>query len=169
MVPGVAGFGHNSRPGEPMLPLKVLLVAIPEGSNPELRVLSARAEPLGPLDIAPVPTVRVPERLEHPRGASRRGAAGVEAAGPGSVQEYDEVSVRDETIYGRDADFPATPVRLGRTGYLREQRFVEVLYTPVAFNAARRRASFFPDVQLEILFAGAPSGAFAVRSRPDPL
>ncbi|OLD64403.1 MAG: hypothetical protein AUI47_06175 [Acidobacteria bacterium 13_1_40CM_2_68_5] len=168
-MPRVVGFGHNSRPGEPMLPIKVLLVAIPEGATPALRVLSARAEALGPFDVAPVPTLRVPERLEHPRGASRRDAASVRPAGPGSIQEYDEDSVRDEKIYGRDADFPAAPVRLGRTGYLREQRYVEVLYSPLVFNSARKWARFFPDVQVEILFGDAIAGAIVRPSRPDPL
>src|SRR6267143_5906964 len=45
-VPRIDGFGLSSRPGEPMLPLKVLLVAIPEGSVPELEVLSSSSRSL---------------------------------------------------------------------------------------------------------------------------
>src|SRR5262245_3979431 len=55
VVPRVHGFGHGERAGEPMLPLKRLLVAIPEGCVPELRVVSISSEPLGRLTIAPVP------------------------------------------------------------------------------------------------------------------
>src|SRR2546426_8894762 len=67
VVPRIHGFGHRSRPGEPMLPVKVLLVAIPEGSVPELRITRARSEALGRLDIAPVPRLRVTSRGEDGR------------------------------------------------------------------------------------------------------
>src|SRR5947209_8448149 len=71
VVPRIAGFGQISRAGEPMLPLRILRVAIPEGSVPELRVLEANAETLPSFDVAPVPRARVHERLEHPRGEAR--------------------------------------------------------------------------------------------------
>ena len=39
VIPRIHGFGSVSRPGEPSLPVQVLLVAIPEGSVPEIRIL----------------------------------------------------------------------------------------------------------------------------------
>src|SRR3989442_299224 len=70
VVPRIAGFGLASRPGEPMLPLKVLLVAIPEGSVPELTILSSPSVPLAGLNVAPVPRVRVRERLAGAKAGS---------------------------------------------------------------------------------------------------
>src|SRR5436309_1408354 len=58
VVPRVRGFGFTSRPGEPMVPLQVVLVAIPEGAEPELEILSARSTSLGKLSLAPVPHLR---------------------------------------------------------------------------------------------------------------
>src|SRR6267143_6879807 len=46
LVARIPGFGLSSRPGEPMLPLKVVMVAIPEGVIPEIVVLSAQSTPL---------------------------------------------------------------------------------------------------------------------------
>ncbi|MGH9798346.1 MAG: hypothetical protein ACRD5D_09355, partial [Candidatus Polarisedimenticolia bacterium] len=45
VVPRIPRFGLSSSPGEPMLPLRVVLVAIPEGAEPALIVRSAREEP----------------------------------------------------------------------------------------------------------------------------
>src|SRR5437899_1315299 len=53
VVPRVAGFGLTSRAGEPMLPVRVLKVAIPEGSVPALQILETRDESLPPLRVIP--------------------------------------------------------------------------------------------------------------------
>ncbi len=156
VVPRIPGFGNASRPGRPMLPVKVLMVAIPEGSVPELRILSAPSEPLGALDIAPAPRVRVPERLERPRGVGGKSRG----RGPDS-QDYEEDFTADEGVYGRDEEIPAQAVQLGNTGYLREQRYVEVLFSPVLYNPARRHARFVREAQVEVLFnLPARSGTF---------
>src|SRR5262245_51490804 len=52
LTPVVEGFGQSSRPEEPTLPLRLLLVAIPEGSVPELQILSADPVVLSGLDLA---------------------------------------------------------------------------------------------------------------------
>src|SRR5258706_5418079 len=46
VVPRIRSFGLTSRTGEPMLPIRVLLVAIPEESVPELRIVSSPSETL---------------------------------------------------------------------------------------------------------------------------
>ena len=170
VVPRIAGFGHISRAGEPMLPLRVLRVAIPPDSVPELRILHTRVHPLGSFDVAPVPRARVQERLERPRAGAR---GGTHRRGERlDVQEYDDDFVPDDTVYGRDQEYPAAPVRLGAIGYMREQRYVEVLYTPLLVNPATGAARYFPEVRAEVVFR--PSGPLdrgaMLRSfRPDPL
>ncbi|HEU4402554.1 MAG TPA: C25 family cysteine peptidase, partial [Candidatus Polarisedimenticolia bacterium] len=171
VVPRIEGFGLSSRPGEPLLPLRVLLVAIPEGSIPELQILAVKSETLAGLDLAPVPAVRVRDRVEKPRGAVRRKERRPESTGAGSpdgrsagappdgdLLEYDEDYTPDAAIYGHDAEFPAAPVRLGSVGYLRAQRFVEVIYTPILYNPGRRHARFFSEVEAEVRFGGAALG-----------
>src|SRR5436309_10586390 len=139
VLPRIQGFGSISRPGEPMLPLQILLVAIPEGSVPELSILSERSESLGKVPIAPVPRVRVAERLEQPRGAAlHRLSSGKPspAAGPDRwaeeglrLQGYENDFARDETLGRQDKELPPTPVRLGRIGYLRQQPQAQLFFT----------------------------------------
>jgi len=114
-----------SRPGEPMLPVKIVRVAIPEGSIPELRILSSRSRPLGALHVAAVPRGNVRERT-----------------GRLEDEKYTPEFAEDDQIFGQDTEFPGSPVRLGPAGYLREQRFVEVIFAPVQFNPARRQARY---------------------------
>src|SRR2546425_447926 len=155
VVPHVAGFGLTTRPGEPMLPMRVLLVAIPEGSVPEIRILSARSARLDRLDVAPVPHMRHRDRSED-----------------GEARSWHSEFTADRKIFDRDAEIPLSPVRLGATRYLREQRFVEVLFTPVVYNPMRRRGRYFTDIRAEVLFT-APRGVDLSSGprpfRPDPL
>jgi len=171
VVPRIAGFGLGSRPGEPMLPLKVLLVAIPEGSVPELEVLSTSSQEFA-LRVAPVPRLRVRDRevLERLEPGAR-GAPGVRGAG-GGQGTYDDEFAADARLYSRDQDFPAAPLRLGKVGYMREQRFVEVLYSPLLYNPARGRVRFIPEVEARVRLTLPEGGGIStlVRpSRPDPL
>ena len=155
VIPRIRGFGQTGRPGEPMLPMKILRVAIPEGSVPELRIVSSRLRPLGPLRVAPVPRANVRERT-----------------GRLEDETYDPEFTEDERIFGRDAEYPASPVRLGSVGYLREQRFVEVIFAPVQLNPKRRSARYFPEVRAEVVFTMPGGGDPAAATRPfrsDPL
>src|SRR5207245_6671602 len=129
----------------PMLPLRVLRVAIPEGSVPEMVVLEANGESLPSIEVAPVPRARASERLERPRGEARGGEARRD------VQEYDDEFAPDGAVYGRDQEFPAAPVRLGSIGYMREQKYVEVLYAPVLVNPVTGAARYFPEVRAEVV------------------
>ena len=170
VVPRLRGFGSGGRRGQPMLPTRVLMVAIPEGSTPELRMLSETSEPLGALDIAPSPGVRVAERLERPRGVGRKDRGPGRPQSDDSAQDYEDDFTADETVYARDEEIPAAAVRLGNTGYLREQRYVEVIYSPVLYNPARRRARLVNEVEAEVVF-NVPEGSASSGSvlfEPDP-
>ncbi|MFQ5877154.1 MAG: C25 family cysteine peptidase [Acidobacteriota bacterium] len=173
-VPRIPDFGHISRPGEPELPLRILLVAIPEGSAPELRIRRAASITIDDLDLGPVPALRVTDRKAigaagpPAAGAARDPAGAGGPAGPSELPRplYRDAFIPDPEVYGRDADFPATPVRLGSVGYLREQRFVEVLFTPLLYNPGRRRARFYPEVEAEVIFnsPGPPARGVAARA-----
>jgi len=164
VVPRIRSFGLTSRTGEPMLPIRVLLVAIPEESVPELRIVSSPSETLRGLDIAPVPRARVRDRARDGKELRHAGAP------DGATDDRNEFGP-DPSIYGREAEFPAAPVRLGAIGYLRAQRYVEVLYSPVLFDPSRRQARFFPKIRAEVRFSlsepqgsGRGEGVF----QPDP-
>ena len=171
VVPRVDGFGMESLAGRPMLPIRMVMVAIPEGSVPELRVLSATSAPLGPMDVAPAPRVKVRERLERPRGVARNDRDGGGGRNDGSLQDYEDDFATDEAVYGRDEEFPASAVRLGSIGYLREQRYVEVLFSPVLYNPVRGAARLVRDVEAEVVFGlrDGPDSLERVPFEPDPI
>ncbi|HEV8122191.1 MAG TPA: C25 family cysteine peptidase [Candidatus Polarisedimenticolia bacterium] len=132
------GFGESSRTDEPAVPIKILLVAIPEGMTPALEIGRSDVRPIGDYDAAPVPRLRVRDRA---------------AADP--ERDATPEFRRDPAVYGRHAWFPQSPVRLGRIGYLREQRFVEVIYTPLLVDPAGRRARFYSHVEAQVRLDGA--------------
>jgi hypothetical protein len=142
------GFGESSRTDQPAVPIKILLVAIPEGVTPALEIGRSDARPIAGYDAAPVPRVRVRDRA----------AADLEKE---AMPEFR----RDPAVYGSHAWFPEAPVRLGRIGYLREQRFVEVIYTPLLVSPAGRRAQFYAHVEAAVRLDGAAEGT-AVESAP---
>jgi hypothetical protein len=163
------GFGTTSRPGEPAIPLKVLLVAIPEGVDPELYIVAARSHVVDDLDLAPAPRLRVADRAARDlRGAAtghRSSASAAPSGGNGIRRDYRA----DGPAYLRDADLPDAPVRLGTIGYLRQQRFVEVIYTPLLYNPARRQGRHFAEIRAEIRYAVEDMQPAAVALSPDPL
>ena len=171
VVPRLRGFGTASLPGRPMLPIKVLMVAIPEGSVPELRILSDSWEALGPMDVAPAPRVRVPDRLERPRGVGRNDGGGGHGRDDEGLQDYEDDFKADPGVYRRDEEFPEAAVRLGSIGYLREQRYVEVLFSPVLYNPVRGEARLVRQVEADVVF-GMPDGSDSFEEapfEPDPI
>ncbi|HET6277898.1 MAG TPA: C25 family peptidase propeptide domain-containing protein, partial [Candidatus Polarisedimenticolia bacterium] len=167
LLPSIEGFGTSDRPGEPALPVRLFLVAIPEGGVPDLRIVRAASESLGRLDLAPVPRLRQADRGEADGGGQGTdqspAAEQVRGAGSGPLQY-----LADPGIFNQDREFPDAPVRLGKIGYLRQQRFVEVIFQPLVYNPVRREARLFHDMVVEIRF-GLPAGPIpASPARPDP-
>ena len=145
LIPVLDGFGFNTRPGEPMLPLKVLMAAIPEGCVPELHVLHLESETLGPVPITPVPALEVFDRRDHGRDA---GDEGTEARR--TRQSFREAP----GPWGRDAEFPDAPIRLGQIGWLRDQRVVEIVLMPVIVHPRRGLGRSIRTMQAEVVCAG---------------
>ena len=162
-VPELPGFGSTSRPGEPALPLRILLVAIPEGATPTLTILSAGSETLANLDIAPVPSPRVRDR-----DAIGAVGTGTDQRGKGRAGDTVERSYRrSAAAWTRDAFFPETPLRLGKVGALRDQPFVEVYYTPLLYNPVTREARLYRDIEAVLTFEE-PAGTAPDLAPEDP-
>ena len=140
-VPSLPGFGTTSRPGEPALPLRIILVAIPEGAKPTLTILSTGSERLANLDLAPVPSPRVRDR---------------------EAVDVEQAFGRAPGAWGRDAFFPDAPLRLGNIGALRDQPFVEVYYTPLIYNPVTREGRLYRNIEAVVTFEEPDGSSFAV-------
>jgi hypothetical protein len=162
VLPALPGFGTTSRPGEPALPLRVLLVAIPEGATPTLTILNAGSERLANLDIAPVPSPRVRDRE-----AFDTAEAGTAPKPRGAARPAVEQNFRRAPVWSRDAFFPESPLRLGTIGALRDQPFVEVYYTPLLYNPVTREGRLYRNIEAVVTFEE-PAGAASVVVAEDP-
>jgi Peptidase family C25/Propeptide_C25/Fibronectin type III domain len=161
LVPRLDGFGITTRPGEPALPVKILLVAIPAGATPTLRLIGSTTRALGRVDVAPVPGVHDVAANGSERVRAEE-SAGFRQPGNDTWQEFR----RDAEIYGHDRSFPEEPLRLGDTGALRDQSYVEVVWTPIAWNPVTGIATIVTHLDAEVVFSP-PSGT-GTPFRPDP-
>ena len=161
-VPSLAGFGTTSRPGEPALPLRILLVGIPDGATPTLTILSASSERIADLDIPPVPSPRVRDReaLDAAEGPGPQGRGAARA-------EVGKSFRRSAATWTRDTFFPEAPLRLGAIGALRDQPFVEVYYTPLLYNPVTREGRLYRDIEAVVTF-DEPAGQATAVAPEDP-
>jgi hypothetical protein len=153
-VARVDGFGLSSRTDQPVVPIRIVLVAIPEGVTPTLEIGRSDVRSIADFDPAPVPRVRVRDR----------------AAKEPELEATPEYR-RATAIYGRAGWFPEAALSLGQIGYLREQRFVEVVFTPLQVDPAGRKARFTSHVEAVVHLDGTPDGDAADAAGgfvPDP-
>src|SRR5207247_10346161 len=71
---------------------------------------------------------------------------------PGSDERV-PADAEDPTVYGDDALYPSEePVRMGTIGALREQPFVELVFTPILHNPLRRSSVLYNQVPVRVDF-----------------
>lgn len=158
------GFGtHGRRPGAPSLPLKSYLVAIPPGVVPRLEVrLTAPASYLPGVIPRPVP------RSDTTLSAAQSTALIKADPSPAHRTQVLTEATRlvyevDPAVYEGDAVFPAEVARLGRTGVLRDQRYVEVLVSPVRYDPAVQGLRLHQEVEVVVHFDGYEAAPAAAR------
>lgn len=155
----IPSFGQIGRAGDVYLPIKTYRIAIPEGTGPvRIEAASGRSRPLAGVELAEPPPPG--ERL------------GTEARAPGRAARR-EKNLRAERREARGEVRPRAPtgdpVRLGDIGYLRDQRFVEVVYTPVVAPEGGGEALFYPEIELDLVVEGILPGAIGDEPAPaDP-
>jgi hypothetical protein len=150
------GYGVYARAGAPAVPMRVERIALPAEGTPILNVMRVKSRPLAVGRLEPVPSAESRRRVGRSAGAeddtSSRQAAFV-----------DDVALQDS-----DALFPEAVVQLGRTGFLRDQRYVELIVTPLQVHPRSGAARLAEEIDLEILLEGAPSAAATLpRTRGD--
>jgi hypothetical protein len=144
LYPAMTGLGTLSDLARPALPVRVLRVGVPAGAVPVLTILDS--------DSVAGPSGRI--------GPAQKW----EPILPGSDDRV-PVNEEDASVYESDAWYPAeAPVRLGESGSLREQPYVELFFTPVLANPLRGSTRQYRSVTVRVDF-----GAAAARSQIAPL
>ncbi len=144
-------FGLLGLPGAVYLPVRSIRIAIPDGEGTvRIKLLRSHPERLEGLSLDS------PETEEAHWGTAPR------RAGPGPA------SSRKVSAAGRKGFVPpGIPIRMGDVGWLREQRFVEIIYTPVVAPRGGGQALFYGDVEVDVMVDGVAPEALSSDAAPE--
>ncbi len=118
-----------SEAGKPNLPADSRMMAIPQGATASLRVVSVEKETLHNVNIAPA--LRIQSENEEP----------------------DMNYVKDMSVYGKNAFYPAEPFVMGNS-YIRGVESVTVSITPFQYNPVTKDLIVYTNVELAVDFEG---------------
>ena len=127
--------GFTQEVGSPQLPLKGILLDVPEGKTAVLRVLSAERRVMPGYRVYPVPEHRV-----------------------GDKGQLEEVFVWDEAGYRADALFPAAAAELSTAYVYRGQTKQRLIFHPLRFNPARGDLFHAERIRVRVDFYPASGG-----------
>ncbi len=116
--------------GAPNLPGSGRYIAIPQGAEATVNIISYRSETLNNVNLAPA--FRIPWETE---------------TGP---LEYN----KDETIYSANKFYPEEPILLSKKDIIRGLDVVMLGVTPFHYNPVTRQLIVYRDLKIEVTFAG---------------
>lgn len=125
----ITAIGLPTDAGMPNLPTESRMMAIPNGAQATLRVVSFEKETIHNVNIAPA--LRIQSENEEP----------------------DMNYVKDMNIYSKDAFFPAEPFVMG-SSYIRGVEAVTVAITPFQYNPVTKDLVVYTNVELSVEFEG---------------
>ncbi|RLC50455.1 MAG: hypothetical protein DRH79_07630, partial [Candidatus Cloacimonadota bacterium] len=129
--------------GAPNLPGNGRYLAMPQGAEAEVRIVSARTETFSNIELAPAP--RIPLDTDD------------------SPLEYS----KNKTIYNSNEFYPASPVIMGEKTMIRGVDAVMIGITPFQYNPVTKELIVYRDLEVEVKFIGGNGhfGADNLRSR----
>jgi hypothetical protein len=129
------GMGNPRGGGEPDLPAREVLIALPPGAEGAAELLQSDAVPLGRARPLPVPV----QNILLPQGAD---------AVPDLSLDYRE----DAVVYGGAESFPARAVETDASRAWRHYRVLPVRVTPLRYDPAAGTLIWFPRVRVRVVF-----------------
>ncbi|KHD07078.1 hypothetical protein PN36_04705 [Candidatus Thiomargarita nelsonii] len=123
----IAGTGYTHDPGKPQLPIRGTLIAVPEGSQLQLEILDSDTQILSGILLPPAPALN------------------------SDTTNY--IYNKQAEIYQSDSDQPASPVKIGMIGYLREQRVAQIQFFPVLHNPVRQTVKLYKRLRIKVSFS----------------
>ena len=136
----VAGYGQTGDVGHPQLPLKGTLLGIPPAADFTLTVLEVEEEIVSErYNIYPVPQPVFEHDLEGDLTY-----AGLEFA-------------KDESVYSSDRFYPASIAEVGSSGFIRDQRVVDLRFFPFQYDPVSGELRHCRRIRVELSF-GYPGG-----------
>jgi Peptidase family C25/Propeptide_C25/Concanavalin A-like lectin/glucanases superfamily/Domain of unknown function (DUF2341) len=124
--------GWTQETGKPEMPVKGVILDIPQGKQAALQVVSVDKSTKEGYWIYPVP-----EKV---------------AVQAGGVAQVQEVFTIDNDAYRQDAFYPGTVAELGETFDYRGQIKQQVLFYPLAFNPARGELEHYSRIRIRVAY-----------------
>ncbi|MGA9347303.1 MAG: C25 family cysteine peptidase [Anaerolineae bacterium] len=141
----IKGYGEMSEVGRPQLPFKGVMLGVPPGIKFEVQVLETDSLVAAErYNVYPVPKVVIREDLYslesllEPYGLSSKS------------MEY--VFAKDEGVYSTNAFYPTDLVEVHSSGYIRDQRFVQLQLNPLQYNPVTQQLRFHKRMKVELQF-----------------
>ena len=125
----ISAIGVPNDAGLPNLPVESRMMAVPQGAKATLNVVSFEMETLHNVNIAPA--LRTQSENEEP----------------------DMNYVKDMTVYGKDAFYPAEPFVIGES-YIRGVEAATVAITPFQYNPVTKELRVYTNIELSVRFEG---------------
>jgi len=127
--------GFTTAVGKPELPMKGILLDIPEGKSATLTLEGTEGESLPGYWVYPVP-----DKAVH---------------GEEGMEHVAEVFAIDEATYSTDMFYPNQVARLGQSYIFRGQQRLQVLFYPLAFNPGTRELMHYTRIRVRVSYEGA--------------
>ena len=126
----LSGIHINNEAGAPNLPSSSTFVAIPNGAEPSIQLVSAKTKVIENVDLIPAPK----PQLEN--------------------DDSPAVYEKDMTIYGRNALYPESPFKLSEVTTVRGVEMVQVGVMPFQYNPVTKELIVYEDLELELTTEG---------------
>lgn len=126
-IPGI--FLPNDA-GMPDLAGSGRLIAVPQGATATFRIISSKTEVIRNIDIAPAPVLpkdNDPSPLKY---------------------------IKNYSVYGKNLNYPASPVTLSKNMQIRGVDAVMLGITPFQYNPVTKELTVYYDLKVEVSFIG---------------
>jgi hypothetical protein len=130
------GYGNQLVPGMPVLPSKIMAIAIPPGAE----VMDVVGE-VGAGKTLPGTYAIAPARLPRVIGAEDP------AVHRARLKRY---SANFDAVYGRNDPYPANVVEFARRAGYRRYNLVDVRVTPFTYQPLTQRLTYYPDIEVRV-------------------
>jgi hypothetical protein len=131
----IPGYPHglSSEVGSPQVPVKGVLLEVPEKRDLSVKVLESEEETRTGYNIYPAPDYQA-------------------QGGEGRSRYLAGQFVLDEEAYSDGRFYPGSAVELGNTGYLRDQKVVQLRFYPIQFKPVTGKVKLHKKIRVRVNF-----------------
>ncbi len=133
----IADMGQTGQAGEPQVPTRGTLLGLPSANGVSVEILATDSKTLTDYHLYPAPKLEV-------KGDSLE--AGIE-----------ERFAPNVALYATNASYPGQLVKVGDTGYMRDQAVAQVQFYPIQYNPVSGKIEFYQRIVAKITWQEARS------------